>query len=202
MAGQFYRGNEDNVVGGPARWVITAATYAAPTRLEEIFDLSTFNLNATYGWRECGLTDEPAVIRIGASAAEFRNQQYGLYRVKPNEWNGSARSRFLETSQTNRTSLLSFAKAATDPVAGQKRTNYVAATNFEKVRLVCAFLDDNDKAHAIVMPAAQWSGEDIEETVDRSDMLKIPMTWRLFPDDQLIDTTTGLAIIKYELYQT
>jgi hypothetical protein len=196
---QFYRGNSLNPIGGPARVIVEPFTYAAPNGLDDIVDLTAYNLNpnVAYGWIELGLTDAATTFQINYASNQWRNEQFGLYRVAPTDWTGEAHSEFIEITQANRVNLL-FGAAATAHT-GQLRTNYSALTSIPYYRVAILNLDQAGRLHAVVFPKAQWDGSAVQSAYERGQPVKLPMTWRCFPDDATIDATTGLACIRYDL---
>lgn len=197
----FYRGDDEKTLAFPCRVMIAAATQPLPSRLSEIVNLTTYDANGTYGFADAGTTTGPVTIRLGASTTEFRNDQFGLFKVVPNEWHGSVEADFLEVDQSNKTRLISTALSKADPVANEHRTNFVAATKFTRVRLALLGLDENGLVHAIVVPAAQWNGGDIQRQLGHGQMQSLPMNWSVLTDDDVRDPDTGDAILAFDLDQ-
>ena len=177
------------------------AANAAPTRLSEIINTTTYAVNATYNWKEVGLTDGPVDHQIAASMSTWRNEQFGIYRNKPNEWDGSVKLAFLETDQTHKTNIMSFATAPSDPVASEHRTNYSSVAQVDYVRIAIVGMDEFGKIHGTVYPKCQWNGDAIARQLARTEPVKIPMTWKAFPDEDMADSTTGMPILAYDLDQ-
>lgn len=195
---QFYRGNSQNAIGGPARVIIEPFSYPVPLGIENIVDLSTYNLlGGSYGWIELGETDAPTTFDISYASNQWRSEQFGQFRTSPTDWTGAIKSEFIELTQANRVNLLLGSTAT--PTAGQLRTNYPALTAIPYYRVAILMLDQAGRVHAAVFPKTQWDGSAVQEAFERGTPVKLPMSWRAYPDDAVIDTATGLACLRYDL---
>jgi hypothetical protein len=200
--GQFYRANSLNAIGAPARVVLTANTYAAPTNLDQIIDVigGTYNLTAAYGWVDIGMTDVATKFQNQVNVTQWRSEQTGQFRDAPMDWMATANFEAIEMTQQNKVNLLSGVKA-TDAATGQSRTNFVALTSLPVYRIACLMMDANNKIHATVLPKAQWDGSAIATEMARGNPQKIPVAFHCYPDDTVIDPTTGLSIFRFDLDQ-
>lgn len=198
---QFYRGTSTNVIGAPARVLIAASTYQAPSRLSEIVSLTTYDPNTTYGWVDAGLTRTPTTVQVQADTNQWTNEQFGQFHTVPTNWRGQVSTEFLETDQTHRAAIMMFSSVAAPPTTGEQRTNFAARTSLSTVRVAVMYLDEYGRVHAIVFPKCQWDGSALSQTIARGEAIAIPMTFTAYPDDQVIDSVSGQAVLRYDLDQ-
>lgn len=197
----LYQGTSDNVIGGPGRVLITASTYAAPTRITEIIDTTTYAVNATYGWLDIGLTEGEINIRVGADTEEWASAQFGRFRTVPTNFQGEVQFTAMEGKQATKLRSLAIANAGTQPVTNEMRTDLSTVENFPTKRIAVLMRDHLGRLHAHVMPKAQWGGDNFEFTLARGKPALMPVTMKLYGDDQLTNATSGQAIIEYQLDQ-
>lgn len=197
----FFKGDDVNIIGGRPRVVMTAYANAAPTQLGEIISLSTYALNSTYNWVEMGLTDGGVETGFGATTTEWRNDQFGRFKVQPNEYSGSFKVKMLEYDATHKRNWIAIASPEADPVASQKLTNYVARPDFPAKRLAVLTIDDLGFVHALIFPKVYWNGSQIMRTWTPDQPLPTALEWLAVPDDNKTDTTTGYPVLAYDLDQ-
>lgn len=197
----FYRGDSDKAIGGPARVLFAPRSAPNVGRLSEIFNTSTYDLNSTYLWQEVGITAAPTRIGRQATTNEWSNEQFGLFRRKAVQWRGTIQSEAMEFKQANKVLLLEGRAANTGMPAGEFRTNYPAVNALLQYHIALAWKDDFGRIHAEVFPNCQWAGDNIEEQLSRADAAKIPISFTAFPDDSVVDPTTGFACYGYSLDQ-
>lgn len=200
MPGSFLRGNSDESIGGPVRVLIAEATYPHPEDLSHFFNTTTYDPNTTYGWKDAGFTGAPTRVRVGADVQRWSNQQQGQYRTVPTEWRGQVTSEFLQVTQEKK-GLLAAARAGTTTAGGTKITDWTARANFPFVHIALQQIDHNGRIHVIYIPRAQWAGDDIEQSLERGQPLRIPMTWDIYADETLTNTTTGEAVLRRDFDQ-
>lgn len=203
-AGQFYRGDDDNAIGAPARILVSPASNPHPTRISNIIasgGTPTYNpVLTTYGWVDLGLTNAPFSMQHGASVQEWQNQQYGTFRTVPDNWRGQIGSTFIEITQANKGYLMG-AKTATDPVANEHRTDFTTLTSFDRYHVACVWFDHKRLIHASYFPQCEVNLSSVQQTVARGQMHDIPVQWTAFPDDGLLAESDGLPVIRVDFDQ-
>ncbi len=200
MVAQFYRGNNENAIGAPARVLMAPSSYAFPAQLNEIISLTTYNINSTYGWVELGITAVPTTIGHGVDVNELRNEQFGRMRTVPTDYNASVSTEFLELTQNTKV-LVMMGSAAADTAGGEKRTNFATRDNIPSYRIAVLFQDHLGKIHASVFPFAQWNGDAIQSAIARGDVVRAPVTFAAYADSALIDSVTGKPCFRVDYDQ-
>lgn len=202
--GQFYRVNSSYALGGPARLLIAPYSYSHAVRIQNVIDLATLNYppqTTTYGYTDVGSTDKPTQTDFSATTTDWKNEQEGTFKTLPTDWMAKITSSAMEQTVANKINLM-LASQVTDPVAGiESRVNYVARDSFPKFHLAVMWMDQNNLIHCSVYPDVQWDGSAITQQQARGAAVLIPINFKGFPDDTLIDTPTGKAIFRYDLDQ-
>src|SRR5262252_5992173 len=189
---QFYQGNSNQAIGGPARVLIVPGISPA---------ISSYLPNTTtYGWVDIGLTKTPTRIQNAATKTDWRSEQFGIFRSSPNDWTGQITCEALQVTADEKYSLMQ-ATRPPDASSGEKRRNFVAAIQIYQCRLAIALEDQFGRLHVSVFPKCNWDGAAIVQTLARGDTETIPMVWTAYPDDQLIDSVTGFAVFRYDFDQ-
>lgn len=202
--GQFYRANSNAALGGPARILVAPYSYLHAAKLVQIIDLATVNYpaqTATYGFVDVGATDKPTQMDFSATVQDWKNEQNGSFRVQPTDYAGKLTSSALEQTQQNKLNLM-FGSMVTDPVVGvESRTDFSARDNFPIVHIAVLWMDQNNLIHGSVYPKCQWDGTAISQQIARGMAVPIPMNYRYFADDTLVNASTGKAVFRYDLDQ-
>ena len=200
MAQTFVRGNTENAIGGPARVLIAASTYPFPTQLSEIVNLSTYNVNATYGWQEMGITGAPTQLTHAVQMTEWMSEQFGRFRTVPQEWNADVQTEFMEITQNNKV-LVMLGVAVADSATREARTNFVERTSIPSYRVAVLFIDHKGLIHASVFPRAQWNGNQIVQQIARGQAQRMPIQLAAYADENVIDASTGQACFRVDFDQ-
>lgn len=194
----FDKVNTSNVIGGRARVMIAATTYTTPGQLSELFNLTTYVANATYGWVDIGETKSASRVSVEATTAQWTGEQSGTFRRLITDWRGTANFEMMELTQDHKARVLG-AVIQTDPVAGQHRTNWSARNAVPYVRLAFARLDPDGRLHATVIPRAQWDGSALQRTFTRGESESLQVNEAFYPDENQVDAQSGDFILCYDL---
>src|SRR5262252_2756714 len=135
---QFYQGNSNQAIGGPARVLIVPGISPA---------ISSYLPNTTtYGWVDIGLTKTPTRIQNAATKTDWRSEQFGIFRSSPNDWTGQITCEALQVTADEKYSLMQ-ATRPPDASSGEKRRNFVAAIQIYQCRLAIALEDQFGRLH-------------------------------------------------------
>lgn len=197
----LFSGTANNVIGGPVEVFITDYSFAAPTRLSEIFNTSTYAANATYGWESIGLTEVPSETGMSADTEEWRSEQFGRFLTVPTDYEGEVTFTAMEYKQAKKLEYNALAIVGTEPVAGEKVTHYTTKTSFPQKRVALAHVDRFGRIHARVLPNVQWSGDDIRTELGRGRPFVQPITMKAYADTALLNATSGDAVLMYDIDQ-
>lgn len=202
--GQFYRANSSYALGGPARLLVAPYSYPHALSLNNLIALATINFPpqlATYGFVDIGSTDKPTQMDYSATVQDWKNEQAGSFRVQPTDFAGKVTGSAMEQTQANKVNLM-LASQVADNVAGvESRTNFASRDSFPQVHLAVMWMDQNSLIHASVYPKAQWDGTAFSEQIARGMAVVIPLNYKYFPDDTLIDPVTGKSIFRMDFDQ-
>lgn len=187
MGNGFYKGNNLNSIGEPARILIAPHSYPMPTRISEIIGLTApWAVVGTYGFRDIGFTRTETTMQHQAGANTWSNQQVGEYRRVPTNFTAQVSTAALEMTQQNKVTLMN-ASAADEVVVGAEHvTHFEALAYFPQYRVAVVHRDDYQNIHATVFPLAQWDGSAVTQTLGRGTQLDIPFTFVCMPDPDVI----------------
>jgi len=198
---EFYKGTNANVKQRIARVLVAASTYPAPTLLEHVISLSTYDVNATYGWRDVGLTLEPLTLPHTIESAGFTTQQRGEIRKVPQETRFLARTTLGELTSANR--QLFMESDTVETVSDQERIKTGKAKRLTNFRAAFLNLDeDTGKIDGIILLKSQITGAAGEQTWGRGVATALPIEIEAFPNDDGILTSDGKDVVRIDLQQT
>ena len=201
MADPFYRGNNENAIGAPARVLMAESSYPMVEELAHIISLSTYDPNTTYGWREMGLTSAPTTLGHSVETAEWRSEQFGRFRIVPVDYTATVQTEFMEMTQDIKV-LAMMGSEEPSPPSGQTVTYFSALENIPNYRIAVLFRDHLKKIHASVFPNAQWNGDAIQQAIARGEAVRAPVTFNAYVDTDVIDSVSGQACFRVDFDQT
>jgi len=199
---EFYKGTNANVRAQIARVLIAPSTYPAPTQLDHVISLSTYAVNASYGWVDVGLTLEPLALPHSITENAFVTQQRGEIRKAPTETTFLARTTLGEVTLANKKYFME-GDSITVPTSGQNRMYIGKPKRLTNYRM--AFLnldDDNGKIDGIIFLKAQVTGAAGEQVWARGTATVLPIEMQAYPNDDGIVDTTGNDVVRIDLQQT
>lgn len=199
---EFYKGTNQNVKARIARVLYAPTTYPAPTLLEHVISLSTYEPNNfNYGWEDLGLTLEPLTLPHSVETAGFVTQQRGEIRKTPQEARFLGRTTLGEVTLANKQKFMEGDEVET--VSGQQRMKIGKPTVLSNFRMAFLNLDEETgKIDGIILLKAQITGAAGEQSWARGAANTLPIEVEAFPNDDNILTTDGKSVVRIDLQQT
>ena len=198
---EFYKGTNSNVKARIARFLVAPSTYPAPTLLEHVISLTTYEPNATYGFRDVGLTLEPLALPHTIESAGFVTEQRGEIRKVPQETRFLARTTLGELTPQNKAQFME--ADVVETVSSQQRVKIGKAKRLTNFRSAFLNLDeDTGKIDGIILLKSQITGAAGEQTWGRGVASSLPVEIEAFPNDDGILTTDGKDVVRIDLQQT
>lgn len=198
---EFYKGTNTNVRQRIARFLVAPSTYPAPTLLEHVISLTTYQVNPVYGWRDVGLTLEPLALPHTIESAGFVTEQRGEIRKVPQETRFLARTTLGELTPENKKTFMEGDTVET--VSGQQRVKIAKAQRLTNFRSAFLNLDeDTGKIDGLILLKSQITGAAGEQTWGRGTATALPVEIEAFPNDDGILTQDGKDVVRIDLQQT
>ena len=179
--------------------MLAPSSNTAPSALAHLINMTTYDPNATYGWVDLGLTGEPTSIVEGFDASEWESQQFGRLKTQLTLWNRMVKTELIEWTNNIRQLIRESSTPAGAGASGQTRINYPERVSVPFRRLAVLHMRDDGRIIAHIFPSVQWSGADIESTLARDNPQRVPIEWRAYVDDNIIDSETGQPVAHYEI---
>lgn len=198
---EFYKGSNQNVKARIARFLVAPSTYPAPTELAHVISLTTYEPNATYGFRDVGLTLEPLALPHTIESAGFVTEQRGEIRKVPQETRFLGRTTLGELTPENK--ALFMEADAVETLAGEQRIQIAKANRLTNFRSAFLNLDeDTGLIDGIILLKSQITGAAGEQSWGRGVASAMPVEVEAFPNDDGILTPSGKTTVRIDLQQT
>ena len=191
-----------NVIGGVGRVVYADSGEPYPTDLSDILNTSTGVLAS--GWNDFGATDGGFKIAVSYEKTEWEvDQENSPIDEFLTRWNYRLETTLVEVSLENLKVICEGTAITTD--AGQtpdERTISFGSPGAVTERLM-AYLHDKrpyaadgvGKIRAYVFRKARYGGNESSHEFIKGEKAKIPVTFTLFPDTTLADSSNMMYII-------
>lgn len=200
---EFYRGDKEDVKIRIARLLIQErATYLAtyPLGLADIISLSTYDPNATNGWKDFGLTVSPAEESEAFETTGIDTQQKGLINTRKGNY---TRTVTFAPAEYDR-QVLEMVKGGSgynDDAVNRERRLFFANKKAEKeYRLALLDQQEDGLISATVFPCIKRSGDATTRTWDKGAAQEFPVTCNILADENILDDD-GDEVAVYDIYQ-
>lgn len=177
--------NRDNVIGGPARILISKRSETTyPELISDVLDLSTYAPQAN--WYDLGHTSEPFENTSGFDSQEWVSQQAGIINLQVGNWTRSISVTFMETDNTKVMDVVHEADGRAVNADGDEVIYMWDKTDVTEWRLVAVNLQEGqaDGQNIImdVFPRVKRSGSDATTSWDRENSQTHGTEFQPFPD--------------------
>ena len=200
-----YKYAPDDIKIGPARvFIAEYDTVEPPVRISDVVSLSTYD--AAAGWTSLGDTVEPIEMVMSAfDVTTVRTQQHGRVADYPGDYNNRITTTFAERSTVVKEAIMGVDLTTSVNAASENVTYYSVTKQLRPKRLAVLHLDETRVSPFALMmtvfPKAQRSGSDSSWSWDRDTQMGFPCEWNIYPDEDIVDPTSGEYIFAYDIEQ-
>jgi len=164
--------NEGNIVGGPARVLVSKRSVTTyPELISDVLDLTTYQPQAD--WYDVGHTSEAFANTSGFDTTNWVSQQSGIINVQVGNWNRRISLTLMEGRNNTVMDLVHEAEGRTSNSDGDEVEYFYDKSNITEWRVAAISLQESEVAGENmimdVFPFCKRSGADSETSWSRSD---------------------------------